>query len=89
VFSYAKVDLKKGQELDGIGGYAAYGLIENIDETYTDPGVPICIAENMTLKRDLAKDERISWNDIEYDPADYAIDLYLKTLEVDKAIQGG
>jgi predicted homoserine dehydrogenase-like protein len=81
VFSYAKIDLKKGQELDGMGGYAAYGLIENIDETYTDPGVPICIAENMTLKRDIPKDERISWDDIEYDPEDFAISLYLKSLE--------
>ena len=29
VYAYAKKDLREGDELDGIGGYAIYGLIEN------------------------------------------------------------
>jgi predicted homoserine dehydrogenase-like protein len=83
VYAYAKADLARGDELDGIGGYAAYGLIENLDDPDAVPGVPICIAEHMTLKRDVAKDERIAWADVEYDQADPAIMLYRDALEED------
>jgi hypothetical protein len=37
----------------------------------------------MTLKRDVAKDERIDWADVEYDQADPAIMLYRDALEED------
>ena len=84
VFSYAKKDLKAGDALDGMGGYAAYGLIENLGDPDYKPGVPICIAENMTLKRDITKDERIAWDDIDFDPDEYAISLYLKALAEDR-----
>jgi predicted homoserine dehydrogenase-like protein len=85
VFSYAKIDLKKGDQLDGAGGYAAYGLIENLNDAHVAQGVPICIAEKMTLKRDIAKDERIRWEDVEYDPAEPAIALYLSAMEEDRS----
>ena len=84
VFSYAKKDLKAGDALDGMGGYAAYGLIENLGDPDYKPGVPICIAENMTLKRDIAKDVRIAWDDSDFDPDEYAISLYLKALAEDR-----
>lgn len=84
VFSYAKKDLKAGDALDGMGGYAAYGLIENLGDPDYKPGVPICIAENMTLKRDITKDVRIAWDDIDFDPDEYAISLYLKALAEDR-----
>ncbi len=70
--------------LDGMGGYAAYGMIENLGDPEYKPGVPICIAENMTLKREIAKDERIAWDDIDFDPDEYAISLYLKALAEDQ-----
>jgi hypothetical protein len=38
----------------------------------------------MTLKRDIAANERIYWEDINYDPDDYAISLYLKALAEDQ-----
>ena len=43
VFAYAKRDLREGERLDGIGGYACYGLIENYHEGHA--GLPICLAE--------------------------------------------
>jgi len=84
VFAHAKIDLKKGDRLDGVGGYAAYGLIENLDDAALAPGVPICIAEKMTLTRDVPKDARIDWADVEYDPTEPAIALYRKALEEDR-----
>ena len=32
VFCYAKKDLKAGEFLDGMGGFASYGLIENLED---------------------------------------------------------
>lgn len=64
VYAYAKKDLKKDELLDGIGGYAAYGLIENRADNVTHPGLPICLAEDLRLRRDITKDEKIYLEDI-------------------------
>ena len=57
VFAYAKRDLRAGEMLDGIGGYACYGLIDNCQDTH--PGLPICLAEDVALRRDIARDSPI------------------------------
>ena len=64
VYAYAKKDLHRGDALDGIGGYAAYGLIENASDNKAHPGLPICLAEEVTLNRDIKKDEKIFMEDI-------------------------
>jgi predicted homoserine dehydrogenase-like protein len=77
VFAYAKHDLKKGDTLDGKGGFQCYGMIQNMEEqTAENPGLPILISDNLQVKRDIAKDERIGLNDVAYDPADKAFVLY-------------
>lgn len=76
VFAYAKRDLRAGEALDGMGGYAAYGLIENFEDNVQDPGIPICLAENMTLKKPIAKDEKIFLKDVEFNTSDPSFDLY-------------
>jgi len=65
VYAYAKKSLSKGTELDGIGGYTFYGLIENGADNQIKPGLPVCMAENVTLKRDIPKDEKIYMEDME------------------------
>jgi predicted homoserine dehydrogenase-like protein len=87
VFSYAKKDLKTGDVLDGMGGYQSYGLIENLADTKDNPGLPICISENIRVKRDIAKDQRISLADVEYDPNDISFSLYFKALAIDNLTQ--
>jgi len=77
-------DLKAGDELDGMGGYACYGLIENCDENEANPGIPICLAENVTLKRDITKDEKIYLADVDYDASEFAFDLYFKAIDYSK-----
>jgi len=64
VYCYAKRNLRKGDELDGCGGYASYGLIENCKD---NTGFPICLAEHVAVTRDFAKDEKICCEDIAYD----------------------
>ncbi len=78
VFAYAKRDLKQGETLDGRGGFQAYGLIENMEDNLNAPGLPILISDNLKLKRDVAKDQRITLQDVEIEEHDRAINLYLE-----------
>lgn len=82
VFTFAKKDLKAGEELDGLGGYTCYGQIENCDGTNEKTALPILLADEVKLKRDIQKDEEITLDDIIYDPDAYAFDLYFKTVKV-------
>ena len=68
VYAYAKRDLRQGEKLDGIGGYTCYGLIENLTHGTDHPGLPICLTEEVTLKRNVSRDEKIFFSDIQYDP---------------------
>lgn len=68
VYAYAKRDLHQGEMLDGIGGYCCYGLIENCADQGDEPGIPICLAEDVSLKRDINQGEKILLRDVAYDP---------------------
>ncbi len=74
VFTYAKKDLSPGDLLDGPGGFTCYGLIENMADQKDKEGLPICLADDVRVKRDIKKDAKILLRDVEYDPAraDYA-----------------
>lgn len=67
VYAYAKRDLQAGETLDGLGGYTCYGLIENCSENEKSPGLPICLAEDVVLNKDVAKDKKILLQDVTYD----------------------
>jgi predicted homoserine dehydrogenase-like protein len=83
VIAYARQDLKQGDRLDGIGGYACYGLIENFDVGNNScPGLPICLADGVILRHDTKKDERISFQDVIYDPDAPQFSLYAEALTI-------
>jgi predicted homoserine dehydrogenase-like protein len=65
VVATAKVDLKAGQVLDGIGHYLTYGLCENADVSGDLGLFPIGLAEGCTLKRDIPKDQVLTFNDVD------------------------
>jgi predicted homoserine dehydrogenase-like protein len=75
VYAYAKRPLHREEELDGIGGFTCYGLIENCDP-HSKPGLPICLADHVTMKRDVPQDEKIFLEDIDYDSNRFDFDLY-------------
>ncbi len=79
VFTYAKKDLQPGDVLDGMGGYACYGLIENYDNGRA-PGLPILLADDVVLKRPIAKDQPILLADVEYDPDAFQFQFYAEAL---------
>lgn len=80
VISYARKSLNAGESLDGLGGYTCYGLIENQAENDSCPGIPICLAEGVTLKRNVGKDEKINLRDVLYDPLDHKFQLYFQAI---------
>lgn len=65
VIAAAKIDLKAGARLDGLGEYMTYGLAENADVVAREALLPIGLAEGCRLKRDLAKDQCIRRADVE------------------------
>ena len=65
VVATAKVDLKTGQELDGIGFYMTYGQCENSDVVAAEDLLPIGLAEGALLKRDVPKDSVLTYADVD------------------------
>ncbi len=76
VYAYAKRALRKGEKLDGIGGYAAYGLIENCSDNQVHPGLPICLSDGLILKHAISKDKKIMLDDVIYDPSSPEFEVY-------------
>ncbi|MCA9217713.1 MAG: hypothetical protein KDB27_31810 [Planctomycetales bacterium] len=68
VVAAAKIDLKAGETIDGIGYYMTYGLAENSDVTLRENLLPIGLAEGCKIKRDVAKDAVLTYDDIELPP---------------------
>jgi len=64
VVTVAKRDLKAGEQLDGIGGFCTYGLIDNAITARADDALPIGLSEGCVLQRDVAKDDFISFKDV-------------------------
>ncbi len=86
VFAYAKKPLHAGEMLDGLGGYACYGLVENCPDQGRPAGLPVCLAEHVRLKRDIEADRPIMLSDIEYDPNRFDFDLYERSLTCSAAL---
>lgn len=62
--SYAKRDLKAGERLDGMGGFTCYGLVDRYEVCRKGNFLPIAISVDCTLKRDIAKDATITYDDV-------------------------
>ncbi|MES1026031.1 Gfo/Idh/MocA family oxidoreductase [Gloeocapsa sp. BRSZ] len=69
VVTTAKIDLKAGETLDGIGEYMTYGQCENADVVQAQRLLPMGLAEGCRLKRDLPKDAVLTYDDVELPPA--------------------
>jgi len=65
VVTIAKKDLKSGDALDGIGGFTCYGTIENSDLARKQNLLPIGLAENCIMKKDISRDQPITFDDVE------------------------
>jgi len=73
VVATAKENLKAGETIDGLGGYKTYGLAENADNTAEEGLLPIGLAEGCRLRVDVARDQVITYDDVDV-PDDRLID---------------
>jgi len=65
VLAVAKRDLKAGERLDGIGGFCTYGLIDNATAARALAALPIALSEGCAMRRDVSKDEVLSFEDVD------------------------
>lgn len=64
VVAVAKRDLRSGEVFDGLGGYMSYGIAENADVTASERLLPMGVAEGCRLRRDIARDEVLTYDDV-------------------------
>ena len=64
VITIAKKDLKKGEKLDGIGGFTAYGMLENYETSIKENLLPMGLSKDCVLIKDVKKNEAITYKDI-------------------------
>lgn len=65
VVAIAKRDLKAGQTLDGIGGFDAYGVLENAEQSQAENLLPMGLTEGCRVARAVAKDTPLTYADVE------------------------
>ena len=73
VVATAKKDLKKSEMLDGEGGFCVWGKQTPAERSLDQGLLPLGLAHNVKLKRDIAQGAPIGWDDVEYDPHDVAV----------------
>ena len=69
----AKRDLRAGETLDGEGGYTVYGKLMPADDSLACGGLPIGLAHNVTLKTAVAKDQPVTWANVDIDATSQAV----------------
>jgi predicted homoserine dehydrogenase-like protein len=67
VVATAKRDLKAGEVLDGEGGYTVWGKLFQAAKSLAFGGLPLGLAHNVKLVRDVKQGQSVSWADVKVD----------------------
>ena len=73
VVATAKRNLKTGDKLDGEGGFTVYGKLMTAADSLRLGALPIGLAHNMVLKKDIPAGKPVCWDDVDYDATKQAI----------------
>ncbi len=73
VVATAKRDLRAGEILDGEGGFCVWGKQTPADLSLDSGFLPLGLAHNVKLRRDIGEGERLKWSDVAYDDNDAAV----------------
>lgn len=73
VVATAKRALKAGEMLDGEGGFCVWGKQTPAGVSLRDELLPLGLAHNVKLKRNIAEGALLKWSDVAYDPNDSAV----------------
>jgi predicted homoserine dehydrogenase-like protein len=82
----AKRDLRAGEEVDALGGYTVYGIIERADVAREDGLLPLGLAPGAVLVTDVAEGTLLRYSDVELNES-LAI-VQLRRLQ-DRMVAGG
>jgi predicted homoserine dehydrogenase-like protein len=75
VVAIAKRALAQGEVVDGEGGFCVWGRQTPAGRSLAEGLLPLGLAHNIKLKRDVAEGEPLKWVDVEYDGAALAVRL--------------
>ena len=78
VVTIAKRDLKAGERLDGVGGFCAYGLIDNYIAARADNALPIALSEDCVLIRDVRQGNVIGFGDVKMPATRLSDELWME-----------
>jgi predicted homoserine dehydrogenase-like protein len=67
VVATAKQPLKAGEVLDGEGGYTVHGKLLPASKSQAMGGLPLGLAHDLTLIRDVAAGQSLTWDDVRID----------------------
>jgi predicted homoserine dehydrogenase-like protein len=73
VAATAKRGLKKGELLDGEGGFCVWGKQVPAQHSLAQGLLPLGLAQGIKLKRDVPAGAQLTWADVDYDAADFAV----------------
>ena len=73
VVATAKRDLQPGEKLDGEGGFMVYGKLTTAIDSLNMKGLPIGLAHGLVLKKHVKKDQKLSWEDVDYSETSQAV----------------
>jgi predicted homoserine dehydrogenase-like protein len=63
----SKRAMRAGEILDGEGGYTVSGGLRPASLSVANGYLPLGLAHNVTLRRDVAENVPVSWDDVEID----------------------
>lgn len=75
VVATAKRDLKAGETLDGEGGFCVWGKQAPAQASLDAGMLPLGLAHQVKLKRDIAEGAILRWSDVDYDADDLAVKI--------------
>ena len=75
VVATAKRALKAGEMLDGEGGFCVWGRQMPADVSLERELLPLGLAHDVKLKRDIAEGQALRWSDVAYDLNDPAVKI--------------
>lgn len=75
VVATAKRPLKKGEILDGEGGYMVWGKQVPAPKSLEMGGLPLGLASDVPLTREIAEGEQLTWSDAVIDETDHAVKI--------------
>jgi predicted homoserine dehydrogenase-like protein len=73
VVATAKRNLKQSEMLDGEGGFCVWGKQTPAARSLAEGYLPLGLAQNVKLNREVAEGECLRWSDVAYDAGDFAV----------------